>query len=55
MVQMSDEDSVAFLTPIISTLQKRKERAYAIFKAYGETTLPLGTVAGMLGGFNPET
>lgn len=54
MVQMSNEDSVAYLTPIISTLQKRKERAYAIFKAYGETTLPLGVLARLLGVGIPE-
>ena len=49
MVKMADEDSVGYLAPIISALHERKARAYAIFKTYGESTLPLGVLARMLG------
>lgn len=49
MVSMTDDDSVKFLAPVISSLHARKERALTILKLYRENIFPLGFVAGMLG------
>lgn len=48
--KVSDETSVRFLTPLISSLQARRAGAEEAFRLYHESTLPLGFVARVLGG-----
>lgn len=47
--KVSDETSVRFLAPLISSLQARRAGAEEAFRLYHESTLPLGFVSRVLG------